>query len=71
MIFRFMIYPALDLTLWCGREESASQTSHRTILRGLNPNRSTLTISSAFLWSESDGVTGQKFVEVQVATTCT
>ena len=39
-------------------------------LRGLNPIRSTLPISSAFLWSESDGVTGQKF-EVQVATTCT
>ena len=39
-------------------------------LRGLNLIRSTLHISSAFLWSEGDGVTGQNF-EVQVAITCT
>ena len=48
----------------------AKFAKHAWQLRGLNPIRSTLLISSAFLWSESDGVTGQNF-EVPVATTGT
>ena len=38
-------------------------------VRGLNAIRSTLPIINLFLWSESDGVTGQNF-GVHLAITC-